>query len=67
MNGDVYASSRSTFTIDLKNADIRQFNLADLVKVDLALATSGTTPVNFRTTDKVHVRVWTQFSYRVNP
>jgi hypothetical protein len=67
MNGDVYASSRSTFTIDLQNADIRQFNLADLVKVDLALATSGTTPVNFRTTDKVHVRVWTQFSYRVNP
>ena len=67
MNGDVYASTRSTFTIDLQNADIRQFNLADLVKVDLALATSGTDAVNFRTTDKVRVRVWTEFSYRVNP
>ena len=67
MDGDVYASTRSTFTIDLQNADIRQFNLADLVKVDLALATSGTGPVNFRTTDKVRVRVWTEFSYRVNP
>ncbi len=67
MNGDVYASSRSTFTINLSNIDIRQFNVADLVKVDLALATSGTGAVNFRTTDKVHVRVWTQFSYRVNP
>ena len=67
MNGDVYASSRSTFTINLSNIDIRQFNLADLVKVDLALGTSGTGPVNFRTTDNVHVRVWTQFSYRVNP
>lgn len=67
MNGDVYASTRSTFTIDLQNADIRQFNLADLVKVDLALATSGTGAVNFRTTDKVRVRVWTEFSYRVNP
>ena len=67
MNGDVYASSRSTFTINLSNIDIRQFNVADLVKVDLALGTSGTSAVNFRTTDKVHVRVWTQFSYRVNP
>jgi hypothetical protein len=67
MNGDVYASSRSTFTINLSNVDIRQFNVADLVKVDLALGTSGTGAVNFRTTDKVHVRVWTQFSYRVNP
>ncbi len=67
MNGDVYASSRSTFTINLGNTDIRQFNIADLVKVDLALATSGTGAVNFRTTDQVHVRVWTQFSYKVNP
>jgi hypothetical protein len=67
MNGDVYASTRSTFTIDLQNADIRQFNLAELVKVDLALATTGTSAVNFRTTDNVRVRVWTQFSYKVNP
>jgi hypothetical protein len=67
LNGDVYASSHSSFTINLGNADIRQFNAADLVKLDLALATSGSGSVNFRTTDQVRVRVWTQFSYKVNP
>lgn len=67
LNGDVSAATRSTFSVALQNADIRQFNLADLVKVDLALATSGTGAVNFRTTDNVRVRVWTQFSYKVNP
>jgi hypothetical protein len=67
MNGDVVASARSTRTLELKGTDLRQFNLADLVKIDLALATGGSLPVNFRTTDQVRVKMWTQFSYRVNP
>ena len=67
LNGDVQASSRSTRTIELQGAEVRQFNLADLVKVDLGLATGGSMPVNFRTTDQVRVRIWTQLSYRVNP
>ncbi len=67
MNGDVQASSRSTRTIELLGTEIRQFNLADLVKIDMALSTGGDVPVNLRTTDHVKVRMWTQFSYRVKP
>jgi hypothetical protein len=67
MNGDVQSASRSVRTLDLLGTDLRQFNLAELVKVDLALASSGSTTVNFRTTDRVRVKMWTEFSYRVNP
>jgi hypothetical protein len=67
VNGDVHAASRTTRIFELQGADFRQFNLADLVKIDLALATGGSTTVNFRTTDQVRVKMWAQFSYRVNP
>ncbi len=60
-------ASRSVRTLDLLGTDLRQFNLAELVKVDLALASPGSTTVNFRTTDRVRVKMWTEFSYRVNP
>lgn len=67
VNGDVQSASRSVRTLDLLGTDLRQFNLAELVTVDLALASSGSTTVNFRTTDRVRVKMWTEFSYRVNP
>lgn len=67
VNGDVQTASRSVRTLDLLGTDLRQFNLAELVKVDLALASPGSTTVNFRTTDRVRVKMWTEFSYRVNP
>ena len=41
VNGDVQSASRSVRTLDLLGTDLRQFNLAELVKVDLALASPG--------------------------
>jgi hypothetical protein len=65
-NGDVVSSAKSVLTIDLQKSEIDQFNLADFVKLAVGVATPAGGPVNFRTTDKVRVRVWTHFSYGVN-
>ncbi len=66
-NGDVQASAHSSRLIELKGTEVTQFNNAVYVHMSMGVATPGTAAVNFRTTDKVHVRVWSEFSYRVNP
>ncbi len=66
-NGDVQASTHSSRLIELKGTEVTQFNDAAYVHMSMGVATPGTAAVNFRTTDKVRVRVWSEFSYRVNP
>ena len=66
-NGDVQATTRSSRIIELKGTEVQFFNKADFVQVSLGVATPGVSAVNFRTTDNVHVRVWSEFSYKVNP
>lgn len=66
-NGDVQASTHSSRLIELKGTEVTQFNNAVYVRMSVGVATPGTEAVNFRTTDKVRVRVWSEFSYRVNP
>jgi hypothetical protein len=66
-NGDVQAATRSSRIIELKGTEVQFFNKADFVQVSLGVATPGVSAVNFRTTDNVHVRVWSEFSYKVNP
>jgi hypothetical protein len=67
VNGDVQASAHSSRVIELRGTEVTQFNSAFYVKMAVGLATPGSEAVNFRTTDRVHVRVWSEFSYRVNP
>ena len=57
----------SSRIIELKGTEVQFFNKADFVQVSLGVATPGVSTVNFRTTDNVHVRVWSEFSYKVNP
>jgi len=66
-NGNVQAPSRSTTVIELKGFEVRQFNPAQLVTYGITLSTPAGQDVNFNTTDRVRIRVWSQFSYRVNP
>jgi hypothetical protein len=65
--GDVQASTRSSRIVELQNAELRSLNAADFVQVGVAVNTPGTGAVNFNSTDRVRVRVWTQLSYRVKP
>lgn len=65
-NGDVQASAHTTRLIELKGSELTQFNNAVYVQMSVGVSTPGTAAVNFRTTDKVRVRVWSEFSYRVN-
>ncbi len=66
-NGDVQTSAHSTRIIALNNTEVSRFNSATYVHMSMGVATPGNGAVNFRTTDKVRVRVWSEFSYRVNP
>jgi hypothetical protein len=66
-NGDVQASTRSSRILELKGSEVQMFNKAEFVQVSLGVATPGDAAVNFRTTDNVRIRVWSEFSYRVNP
>ena len=65
--GDVQASARSSRIVELQNVELRSLNAADFVQVGVAVNTPGTGAVNFNSTDRVRVRVWTQLSYRVKP
>jgi hypothetical protein len=65
-NGDVQSSTRTLRVLEISGPELRQFNAADLVRLSLGLSTPGTSYVNFRTTDRVRVRIWTQACYRVN-
>lgn len=67
VNGDVQASTHSSRIIELQRTEVALFNSAAYVHVAVGVVTPGNAAVNFRTTDKVHVRVWSEFSYRVNP
>jgi hypothetical protein len=60
------APGLSTFVIDLNHAEAQQYIPAEFVDYDVQLATSGSgSVVNFRTTDQIKVRMWTQCSYEV--
>jgi hypothetical protein len=67
VNGDVAASTHSSRILEIKGTEVTQFNNAVYVQMSVGIATPGTSAVNFRTTDRVRVRVWSEFSYRVNP
>ncbi len=66
-NGDVQTPAHSTRIITLDKTEVSRFNSAVYVHMSMGVATPGVDAVNFRTTDKVRVRVWSEFSYRVNP
>jgi hypothetical protein len=65
--GDVQASARFSRFVELQNAELQSLNVADFVQLGVAVNTPGLGPVNFNTTDRVRIRVWTQLSYRVKP
>jgi hypothetical protein len=66
-DGDVQAPARSSRFVELQSTELRSLNVADFVQVGVSVNTPGTGAVNFNTTDRVRVRVWTQLSYRVKP
>jgi hypothetical protein len=66
VNGDVQSTAHSSRVIELRGTELTQFNNAAYVRMNVSTSTPGATAVNFHTTDKVRVRVWSEFSYRVN-
>jgi hypothetical protein len=67
VNGDVQSAAHTSRILELKGTELTLFNSAVYVKMSVSTSTSGSEVVNFRTTDNVRVRVWSEFSYRVNP
>lgn len=65
-DGDVQSHVRTLAVIELRGPELKQFNPAQFVKYALAISTPVGQEVNFRSTDNVHVRIWGEFSYRVN-
>jgi hypothetical protein len=66
VNGDVQSSAHSSRIVELRGSELTQFNNAAYVRMNVITTTPGATAVNFHTTDRVRVRVWSEFSYRVN-
>jgi hypothetical protein len=66
VNGDVQSAAHSSRVIELRGTELTQFNNAAYVRMNVSTSTPGATAVNFHTTDNVRVRVWSEFSYRVN-
>ena len=64
--GNVIAPAQSSILISLEGQDIRQFRPAAFLRYGVHLATTPGGPVLFRSTDDVHIRMWSTFSYQVN-
>jgi hypothetical protein len=66
--GRVVVPASSTTYLELASDDIDKIQLTEYVVYSLMIGTSagGTVPVQFRTTDSVHVRAYSTLDYRVN-
>jgi hypothetical protein len=65
--GNVSLPAHSKVTIELNKAEVQLINPAYYVEYTLDFSTSAGSPaVNFRTTDYIHVRSWSEISYGVN-
>jgi hypothetical protein len=65
--GDVQMPTLSQIRFDLTPAEIRRFNEVNLVALAVTLNTPAAGVVNFRSTDRIRVRVWIELSEQVNP
>lgn len=65
--GDVVAPATARVVLELGPAEIRRFNEAQLVACGLAFGTPGGGVANFRTTDRIGLRVWLELSEQVKP
>lgn len=64
--GKVTVPAEQTMVIELSRSDVQQFNSANFLTYDLNLNTApGSQSVSLRTTDFVHIRLWSTLSYRV--
>lgn len=66
--GRVIAPASSTTYLEMTSDDISKFYPSHYVAFSMTIGTSGggTVPVQFRTTDSVHVRAYSTVNYRVN-
>ena len=66
--GNVTVPATSSTVIQLSGTDVQQFIPARYVAYAVVLNTNGNGDVvTFRTTDSIHIRLWTTFVYEVNP
>lgn len=65
--GNVTLPANSTASFALTQSEVRQFNPAEYLTYAFSLVTTpGASAVRFKTTDYVHVRMWSTLNYRVN-
>lgn len=66
--GRVIVPASSTTYLELTSDDISKFHPSQYVAFSMTIGTSGggSVPVQFRTTDSVHVRAYSTLNYRVN-
>lgn len=64
--GEVARTVKSSRLIALTGPEVRLFERAKYVQYAISIATPGTQPVTFRSYDGLNLRVWGEFSYRVN-
>ena len=65
--GEVIASTESRRVIALTQSEVRMFERAKYVRYGISLATPGTQPVSFRSNEFIKMRLWSEFSYQVQP
>lgn len=65
-NGNVIAPARSTTVLELNRSELAQYNPSEFLAFSLALNTSpGSPAVQFKTEDRVKIRLWTQVWGRI--
>jgi hypothetical protein len=65
--GEVVSPGRTVRTISLSEPEVRLFAQAQFVRYGISLETPGADPVNFRASDALEMRVWSEFTYEVKP
>jgi len=63
--GNVSASVQTNTAIVMSHADIQAFARSKNLGYSLSVGTTPGGPVRIRTTDKIHIRLWSKLSYRV--
>ncbi|MGA9120157.1 MAG: hypothetical protein WB699_12405, partial [Bacteroidota bacterium] len=56
----------TSLVIELNHDEAQQYSAAEFVDYEVDIATPQGAPASFRTSDEVHVRVWTECSMGVN-
>ncbi len=65
--GNVTLPANSTASFALNQSEVGQFNPAEYLSYAFSLVTTpGASAVRFKTTDYVHMRMWSSLNYRVN-